>query len=142
MQENELRSSIRFSFPHPSGVDFVMHQRSVTRRYRERECTVVLTRALTQPMPGISVDTTKRMVITRGERSVSGPTSVIQTYLFAFGSATAEAVQRVDEALRLRDRPLGTHVDDDSFGLKLWARSISKATDGIEDVLVAGDFDG
>jgi hypothetical protein len=119
-----------------------MNQRAVTRRYRERERLVVVNRSLTEPMPGVSVETTKLVVFTSGERTVTGPTSVIQTYLVALGSATAELLSTIGAEALQRSNELATKTDDSAFGLKDWGNSIDRDMNGIEDVLVSGDFDG
>jgi len=119
-----------------------MNQRAVTRRYRERERLVVVNRSLTEPMPGVSVETTKLVVFTSGERTVTGPTSVIQTYLVALGSATAELLSTIGAEALQRSNEHATKTDDSAFGLKDWGNSIDRDMNGIEDVLVSGDFDG
>lgn len=107
----------------------------MARRYREQERTVVILRALTQPMVGMSIHATRYIVIKSGEESVSGPTTVIETFVSASGSAPAETLASVDDEVR-RYRQSNPNFEDDDFGLKLWAKSISRMHAEIEDALV------
>lgn len=128
-QENVIRKSSRYSYSHPIG-DLMIHQRSVTRRYRERDRTILISKAYTQPIPGVTVLSTRQMIIRRGEPTVTGPTTVIETYVIGTGSASSEAQTVAAENPLLGNR-FTTRPEDDTFSVKMWELSMAKTEDSM-----------
>lgn len=110
-----------------------MQQRSVTRRYREHNRSVIINHSITEPIPGIATQSTLQVVIKEGEPSVCGPTTVIEVLMYS-STKTPEAEKQVCNILCKQH---GVTMQELNLGLAPWERALDTMMSSIENSLVS-----
>lgn len=124
---NESKVDYSFVYAHALLGKLSIRMRMLARRYCEADRTVLISRTLIETgFFSVVVTVTNRTVIRRGPPSMINPTTIVETYMQAVGTADPEGW----EVIRSQADP------KDAFSLSLWDHSVWNTFDAVEDKLV------